>query len=71
MDKKIQKTIGQITQLSGELKRCQRRLERISRARVDVYFTVPPHMEQAFKILYAGLEDMKEVLRGNPPRTEG
>ena len=71
MDKITTQTLQEIDKLSADLKRCQRRLERIEKARVKVYFAVPPCMQRAFATLFNGLADMKRVLQGRPPRAEG
>lgn len=67
MDKITQQTIQQLDRLTADLHACQRRLERLGRAKVPVYFYVSPRAEAGFSVLYASLQEMKEQLQDLPP----
>ncbi len=66
-----QQTLQQLTQVEKQLKQCEQKLERIGRARVPVYFSVPKTARDGFTAIYNALETMKDILEQKPPRLEG
>lgn len=63
MEKNIEQVIHQLEKLEQELQLCQRRLWRIGRARIPIYFGVSNRAEEGFRSIFYGLDEMKQILK--------
>ena len=62
MDKIVKQTLQQLDRLEKDLQACERRLNRIGRARTPVYFGVPAQARIHFNGLYHALSHMRWML---------